>query len=244
MAPDDVGELAQLDLGIGIERIDVVNRDVPRGFIPFVVARIFIGLLDIVIGLIVGAKEADIGLGIAVPHRFVGKEAQRLMIADRPGDFLVDIGFKQLRPPIAVVGPQQAADADVVEQARQHHLFGQAVFLRQRGALQHVVHRTKALFIKFHQGRLVRHARQPRVMPHHIGLFLTAAFNRMGQPFVAAIGRTDARFNDGAIELFGHRMFQRVGALHHRHRGQCARAADRCDECPAIHPASPVQSCC
>ena len=125
IAADDVGEFLQLDMHVGVERIDVVHGDLPARHVPFVVPHPLVVFLDIGVGAVFLAERGDVGLRIFVADRLVGVEAQHLVRADRPGHFLIDIGLDQLRPPIAVVAADEADGRDVVQQAGEHHLLGQ-----------------------------------------------------------------------------------------------------------------------
>jgi hypothetical protein len=65
-----------------------------------------------------------------------------------------------------VVAADEAGDADVVEEARQHDLLLVAGLERQRRALQEMVHRYESVLEEIDQRRLVRHLRQPRIGAH------------------------------------------------------------------------------
>ena len=123
IAPDDVDEIIEIDLGVGVERVDVVHADQARGHVVFVVAGALVFRLDIRLGLIVGAEIFHVHVGILVADQLVGKEPQRLVHAHRPAHLLVDIGLDQLGAPVAVIAADEADHADIVQQARQHDLL-------------------------------------------------------------------------------------------------------------------------
>src|SRR5579862_6814287 len=99
IAPDDVDKRLPTHLRIGIEGVDVVDRDEARGHVPFVLARAAVSFLDVIVGHVIFAEIIRIEHGIFVADGFIREEAQRLMRANRPAHFLVDIGLDQLRAP-------------------------------------------------------------------------------------------------------------------------------------------------
>src|SRR6185312_3923031 len=50
VAADDVGELVELDVQVGIERVDVVHRDLPARHVPLVGAHALVVRGDVVVG--------------------------------------------------------------------------------------------------------------------------------------------------------------------------------------------------
>src|SRR4029077_7314126 len=76
VAADDVGELVELDMQVGIERVDIVQGDLPARHVPFVIAHPLVVLLDVGIELVVLAEQSDVGLRIFIADRLVGIEAQ------------------------------------------------------------------------------------------------------------------------------------------------------------------------
>lgn len=81
---DDVGEGVQIDGGVGVEGIKIVERDQPRRTIPFMRPRILVVGANIGLWLIVRAEEVDIGLRVFVTDLGIWKEAQGLMVAHGP----------------------------------------------------------------------------------------------------------------------------------------------------------------
>jgi hypothetical protein len=166
VAADDVDKIVEIDLGVRIERVDVVHRDQSRRHVPLVVPRALVFGDDVGFGLVVGAKKLDVHFRIFVADRRVGEKAQRLMHAHRPAHLLHDIGFDHLRAPIAVVAADEARDADVVEKARKDDFFTMAGLERVCCALQQVRGGGEPCLEEVDQRRLVRHLRQPRVGAH------------------------------------------------------------------------------
>ena len=152
IAADDVLELLELDMDVGVERVDVVHRDLPARHVPFVVPHPLIVFLDVRVGAIVLAEPGDVGLRILIANQLVGVEAQHLVRAYRPGDFGVDIGLDQLRPPIAVIAADEPGGRDVVQQAGEHHLLGQPALDRVPRALQQMHRRAEAVFEEIRSG--------------------------------------------------------------------------------------------
>ena len=156
------------------------------------------------VGAVLGAEHRDIGLRVLVAGGFVGIEAQHLMGADRPGHFLVDIGLDELRAPIAVVAADEADARDVVQQAGQHHLLGQAALHRVPGALQQVHAGAEAQLEEIDQCRLLRHRRQARVVDHqHAGVRVALHQRRRARrrAQVALCQAVQPRLHDVVVEL-------------------------------------------
>ena len=179
-------------------------------------AHALVVFLDVGVGPVVGAEQRDVGLRILVAHRRVGVEAQHLVGADRPGDFLVDIGLDQLRAPVAVIAADEADDGDVVQQAGQHHLLRQAGLHRMPRALQQMHGGPEAQLEEVDQGRLRRHRRQARVVAHQharvgVGLQQRGGARRRAEVASARLWRRD--LTTMIVELARHLLFQRVGAL-------------------------------
>src|ERR1700736_1236568 len=215
VAADDVGELLELDLDVGVEGVEVVHADHARRHVPFVVPRALVFRLDVGLDPVVRTEILHVHLGVGVAHRLVGEEAQRLVHAHRPAHLLVDVGLDQLRAPIAVVGADEAGHADVVQQAGEHHLLAHAVLARELGALEQVLGGGEAAFEEVDQGRLVGHRRQPRVGTHqHVfgGIFLLQP--RAALHLDLAVGEIEQhRLGDDALELLGHALLKLVGAF-------------------------------
>src|SRR6185503_2444902 len=107
VAADDVLELLELRIDAGLEGIKVVDADLPRRAVPFMLPRIFVIALDIGLGVEILAEQPDIHLGILVAEILIREEAQRLVIADAPAYFLIDIGLDELRAPVAMIGADE-----------------------------------------------------------------------------------------------------------------------------------------
>ncbi len=91
------------------------------------------------------------------------------MLLDGPGHFLADVRAHKLGAPIAVIGADEAAIGDVVQQAGDDDLLVVAAIERQLGALQEVVvgDLAEAVAEEIEQGRLVRHLFEPGRVAHH-----------------------------------------------------------------------------
>src|SRR5262249_5570259 len=59
VAPDDVDEGIERHLHVGLEGVQIVDRDHARFHVPLVVARVVVGLLDVGLGDVVLAEDAD-----------------------------------------------------------------------------------------------------------------------------------------------------------------------------------------
>ena len=132
------------------------------------------------------------------------------MVADREAHLLVDVGLDELRRPVPVIGANESARGDVVQQAREDDLLARAVLLREARTLQHVGGRAEPILEEVEEGRLVGHARQARVMPHQIKLALVV---RRGQGVarVTLPRRVDGGLDDDeSVQLFDLRV---VGGL-------------------------------
>src|SRR5580704_19680673 len=79
VAADDVGEFLQLDMHVGVERIDVVHGDHPRRAVPFMRPRPLVLFLDIGLGLVVLAEIRLVIVGVRISGFLVGVKAQRLV---------------------------------------------------------------------------------------------------------------------------------------------------------------------
>ena len=217
---DDVDEGIEADLRRVIERIDVVQRDLPRGHVPFVIAIFFIVALDVVVGHIVRAEMVDIHLRVFIADRVIGEEAQRLMRLDRPGDFLIDIRLDHRRGPIAVIALDEHIDGDVVEEAGEDRLFRHAGLEGMGCALDHMVGAVGAVFEEIDQRRLGRHRGQAGVVADQEMLagFLGEAEPHAQRTQLAIHHVVERRLGDQHVELFALFAFQFVGAFIHRHR--------------------------
>src|ERR1700740_1491163 len=56
IAADDVLELLELDMHVGVERVKVMDADHSRRAVPFMRARRLVGPLDMRLGFVVGAE--------------------------------------------------------------------------------------------------------------------------------------------------------------------------------------------
>ena len=216
VAADDVDEIVEVDLGVGIERIDVVHRDHPRRHVVFVVLGALVFGDDVGLRLIVGAEIVDVHFRIFVADRRIGEEAQRLVRAHRPAHFLVDIGLDHLRAPIAVVAADEARDADVVQEAGEHDLFAVAALERMRRALQQMIERGEAVVEEIDQRRLLRHFRQPRIGAHQKIFVRIGGFERRAALHLhLAVGHAEQHRlgGDALAELVHHLLFELVGGL-------------------------------
>src|SRR5690242_15803472 len=84
VSADDVLEFLELRINAGLESIKVVDADLPRRAVPFMLPRVFIVALDVGLRIEIGAEQADIHVGIFVAEILVREEAQRLVIANAP----------------------------------------------------------------------------------------------------------------------------------------------------------------
>ena len=75
IAPDDVHEIVEIDLGIWIERINVVHTNEARRHVPLVRSRALVFLDDVGFRLVVGPEQLLVEIGVAIADRLVGKEA-------------------------------------------------------------------------------------------------------------------------------------------------------------------------
>src|SRR5262245_1441532 len=224
IAADDVDEIVEIDLGIGIERVDVVHADQARGHVIFVAAGTLVFLHDVGLGLVVGAEIFDVHIRVFVADRLVAEEAQRLMHAHRPAHLLAHIGLDQLRAPIAVVTADEGGDADVVKEARQHHLLLVAGLERQRRALQQMVHRHEPVLEEVDERGLVRHLRQPRIGAHEEILARIARLQLGAADVIeTAVAHVEQRRFGGdlVVELVHHFFFELVRLLRQSQRLRC-----------------------
>ena len=211
MAAHHVRELLELHLHGGIERVEVVDADQARAHVPFVLARVLVVPLDVRVRLVVGAEELDVHLRVGVPDRLVREESQRLVIADGPRDLLVHVGLEHLRRPVAVVATDEAGDADVVQQAREHELLGDPVLLREPGTLHQVVRGAEAVLEEIEQRGPLGHTRQARILAHHHELAVVGPGER--HPRISVARDVDDRLHDGPVQLLAHGPLGRFGAL-------------------------------
>src|SRR5215471_19776655 len=79
ITPDDVDEVVETDFSVGIERIDIVHADEPRGHVPFVRSGTLVLLHDVRLRLVVGPEQFLVEIGIAVSDRFVREKAKGLV---------------------------------------------------------------------------------------------------------------------------------------------------------------------
>jgi hypothetical protein len=112
-----------------------------------------------------------------------------------------------------VVRADEAADGDVVEEAGQDDLLAHPVLLGQSSALEHVIGGPEPILVEVEQRRLLRHARQPGVVPHEVGLPLVRR-PRQGLPRIALSGGVDRRLDDDqAVQLLDGGVIGGLGAL-------------------------------
>ena len=221
IAADDVDEVVEIDLGVGIERIDVVHADHPRGHVVFVVPGALVFGDDIRLRLVVGAEIPGVHFRVFVADGRVGEEAQRLMRAHRPAHFFVDIGLDHLRAPVAVIAADEARDADVVKKTCEHDLFAVAALERMCCALQKMVERREAVVEEVDQRRLLRHFRQPRIGAHQkILVGIGGLEHRAVLHLDLAVGHSEQHGfgGDTRAELVHHLLFELVGLRRQRLR--------------------------
>src|SRR5437867_7377501 len=215
VAAHHVRELLELHLHGGIERVEVVDANQARAHVPLVLARVLVVPLDVRVWLVVGAEELDVHIRVSVPDRLVREESQRLVIADRPRDLFVHVGLEHLRRPVAVIAADEAGDRDVVQQAGEHELLGDAVLLRQPRALHEVVGRAEAVLEEVEQRGPLGHPRQARILVHHHQLAVVGPGDRHAR--VAIPRHVDHRLHDRPVQLLGHGPLGRLRALQHAH---------------------------
>src|SRR6186713_733775 len=68
-------EIVEIDLGIWIERINVVHANEARRHVPLVRSRALVFLDDVGFRLVVGPEQLLVEIGVAIADRLVGKEA-------------------------------------------------------------------------------------------------------------------------------------------------------------------------
>src|SRR5258708_6167177 len=114
-----------IDKHVGIDRVGllkeivVIERDEASAHVPAMLFGKLRVAPNIVGRYIVGTKKPHVGFRILVAHRLIGKVSERLVILNRPGDLLIDIGCDHLGTPVAVIGTQEATVGNVMEQASQ-----------------------------------------------------------------------------------------------------------------------------
>src|SRR5690349_17292801 len=136
IAADDVLEFLELWIDAGLEGIEVVDADLPRRAVPFMLPRVIVVALDVGFRIEILAEQPDIHIGILVAEILVREEAERLVIANAPAHFLVDIGLDELRAPVAMIRADEADDADIVQEAGENDLLAVAALSRKVRALQ------------------------------------------------------------------------------------------------------------
>ena len=148
------------------------------------------------------------------------------MISDCPGHLFVDIGLEELRPPIAVIGADESADRDVVEQAGQDHFFRQAIRLCKVGALQQVLlaAEDKAQLDEIHQRRFLGHLGKAWIVAHEQCLARSLAKPTVAPVRLFAVAQLiKQRAGRNPIAQLHHLfMFEFVGAL-----GKCLGGGHR-----------------
>src|ERR1700760_770758 len=113
VAAGDVLELIEVDLGVRIEGVDVVDADQPRGAVVLAIAGALVLFLDVRFRLIALSEILFVHFGVGVAIRLVGEEAKRLVHADRFAHLFVDIRRDHLRAPVTVVAADEADYGDV-----------------------------------------------------------------------------------------------------------------------------------
>ena len=213
VAADDVRELVQLHPHVGVEGVEVVDGEQPRRHVPLVPARVLVGPLDVGLGLEVRAEQTDVRVRVAVAHRLVGVEPQHLVVADREAHLGVHVGLHELSGPVAMVGADEAAGGDVVQEAGEDDLLARPVLLREPRALQQVGGGPEAVAEEIEQGGLVGHARQARVVPHEVALALIRRVRQRRARIALARGVDDGLHDDESVQLLELRVVGGLGLL-------------------------------
>src|SRR4029453_5300641 len=138
MTAHDVDELVEMDLRVGIDRVQVVHRDHPRLQVPFVIAHHLVGGFDVRLGLVVFAEHPPVEIRILVSFDGVGVKTKGLMVPDGKRGLLRNIRLEELSAPPAVIDLDQPPK-QAVKRAGQYDLFRHAGLHRTIGTLQHVV---------------------------------------------------------------------------------------------------------
>ena len=86
------------------------------------------GIHDVLGRLVCLTEVLDVGLGVFIAHRLIGKKPQGLMRAYRPGDLLLNIWPNELCRSITVISADQAADRDIMQQTGKYDLLVQILF--------------------------------------------------------------------------------------------------------------------
>src|SRR5260370_37177684 len=87
IAADNVGELLELDIYVGVERVDVVHGDLPARHVPFVVPHTLVVFLDIGVRVVFLAERGDGGLRVFIADRRVRGEGEYLVMPVSPAYF-------------------------------------------------------------------------------------------------------------------------------------------------------------
>src|ERR1700737_3074531 len=139
IAADDISEVLELDDDVRIKCVEVVEADQPGRHVPFVIPSPLIFLANIRLDFVIVSENLPVIFRIFVTNRLIWKKAKCLVGPDGPAHFLVDIGLEQLRSPIAVIGPNEAVDRNVVKKTGNDHLLVMSSLLGESGALQEMV---------------------------------------------------------------------------------------------------------
>lgn len=123
VAANDVGELFDVDLVVGVEGVEIVDGDHAGSHVEAMVAGVVVRGADVGGGLVVAAEDLVVEDGVFVADRQVREEAQGLVVADGEGDALADVGLIELGGPPAVVGLHEDVGC-VVEKAGEDDFFG------------------------------------------------------------------------------------------------------------------------
>ena len=219
VAADDVDERVEAHLLRGVEGVLVVQGDVARFHVPLVGLGFGVRVHDVLVGLVVLAEHPVVHLGILVADGGVGEEPKRLVVADAPGDALVDVGLDHLSAPVPVVGPHEIRYRNVVEEAGHDGPLRHPDFLGSRGALEHVSCRSESKPVEVDERRLRRHRRK-----------------------IIVVGvRAHPRLLFVTVQLLDHGRLESFRLLGGGHELDDAGASDSSKERPAIHDQPPLQ---
>src|SRR5215217_7439817 len=136
VAADDVREVIDVDDGVRVERVEIVEGDQAAGHVPFVVARPLVLLFNVRLDLVIRPHQLDVHLRVLVTNGVVWEEPERLVAADRPTDLFVDVRGDELLAPVAMIATDEPDDADIVQEAGHDDLLVVAVSQGEGGALE------------------------------------------------------------------------------------------------------------
>src|SRR4029450_11178158 len=95
MTAHDVDELVEIDLRVGIERVQVVAPAHPRPPVPLVIAPHLVGGFDVRLGLVVFAEPPPVEIRILVSVDGVGVKTKGLMVPDGKRRLLRNIRLEE-----------------------------------------------------------------------------------------------------------------------------------------------------